>query len=454
MSIDNNNIDQMFSDAAHSQKAPQYDSAYWAEMNAMLNAKDAKKRGFILWAFGGSALFAALFLSLFILNMDFNKPQERYAKTALSSDLTTDQTSTGTDVEQTTETDKENLEQTVYAADEVTANNKTDIHHTSTTVGSPVEKQNEVRVTENNTKTSNSTVTRTATKSSSRDATKTNISVNKNSNVPNKSEHGLVSQNENSNLNKEVRNSEELTDFTTDSKSNKSTAETNDIVSLPYDQTNSIEQNDPGSVFNSRLKYKPKARLSIYAKVSGGLMENYKTSRPYESGLVDLSLNFEMNFNGVVLRSGVGAQHTSKADLILSQRAKVYGFGVTRHQNDLSYQSLFDLYIPLELGYRVNGTSFGIGVQGNYLLTTGMDLNLYENHNLVGTEKYFGSTNGLNKFSTQGYVWMEHQFTSLFSLGAKVGTNISGRIKDDSYFNQSSTTNPIYGQLTLRFNIR
>jgi hypothetical protein len=225
------------------------------------------------------------------------------------------------------------------------------------------------------------------------------------------------------------------------------------VQALPYEAVSSIHQKDPRELFESSIQYKPRPSLIIYGKVSGGLMENYKTSKPYGSGLVDISLNLEMNFDGLLLRTGIGAQHTSNADLIVSQRAKVYGFGVTNHQNDLSYQSLFDLYIPLELGYKINATSFGIGAQVNYLLSTGMDLNLYENQNLVNTQKYYGSTDGLNTFSTQGYVWMEHQFNSRFSIGLKIGTNISGRIKDDAYFNQSSTTNPIYGQVSLRFNI-
>src|SRR5690554_225537 len=87
MSLEDKNIDQMFSDAAHSQKAPQYDPAYWAEMNAMLNARDAKKRGFLFWAFGGTIVFAGLFLSLFIFNMDLSKTQERYTQVALSTDM-------------------------------------------------------------------------------------------------------------------------------------------------------------------------------------------------------------------------------------------------------------------------------------------------------------------------------------------------------------------------------
>src|SRR5690554_4582677 len=43
MSLEDKNIDQMFSDAAHSQKAPQYDPAYWAEMNAMLKLEMPRK---------------------------------------------------------------------------------------------------------------------------------------------------------------------------------------------------------------------------------------------------------------------------------------------------------------------------------------------------------------------------------------------------------------------------
>jgi hypothetical protein len=78
MSEENKNIDQLFSDAAHSESAPQYDSAYWAEMNAMLNTRAAKKRVFLFWALGGSAAFAVLLLSLFTLNMDGSSEKERY----------------------------------------------------------------------------------------------------------------------------------------------------------------------------------------------------------------------------------------------------------------------------------------------------------------------------------------------------------------------------------------
>ncbi|HZH86209.1 MAG TPA: hypothetical protein VFD77_02760 [Brumimicrobium sp.] len=437
MSTDKNNIDQLFSDAAHSQKAPQYNAAYWAEMNALLNAKDAKKRAFILWAFAGSALFAVLFLSLFIVNMDFNQAEKRYTQTALHNTVITEHSDVT--IKESTNDQKTSTQNEVYNS----KINQTDNSslNTQSTITS-LESNNEKSVVQN----SNDLQTKTA---SGEKYSKDKLSLTYAHTMGNGTDK--IYESKSAKLNNDRVNSNH--DLVEENTLNDEYFDNEEVQTLPFDKTNSIHQNDPGDLFNSALKYKSNRSLTVYSKLSGGLMENYKTSRPYESGLLDLSLNLEMNFDGVLLRTGIGTQLTSNADLIVSQRAKVYGFGVTNHQNDLSYQNLFDIYIPIELGYKINATSFGIGAQANYLLTTGMVLNNYENHKLVNRETYNGSTEGLHTFSTQGYVWMEHQFTSRFSLGLKVGTNISGRIKDSDYFNQSSTTNPIYGQLSLRFNI-
>ncbi|HEU0227716.1 MAG TPA: hypothetical protein VFQ86_08260, partial [Arachidicoccus soli] len=57
------------------------------------------------------------------------------------------------------------------------------------------------------------------------------------------------------------------------------------------------------------------------------------------------------------------------------------------------------------------------------------------------------------KFTTLGYVWMEYHFSPVFSLGAKLGTNLTSRIKKGEYFNNSVLTNSLFGQLTLRFDL-
>src|SRR5690554_12569 len=80
MSKEDKNIDQLFSDAAHAEQAPQYDAAYWSEMNAVLNARDARKKAFIFWTLGGSIVFAILVLSLFGINPTEKNSKHRYAQ--------------------------------------------------------------------------------------------------------------------------------------------------------------------------------------------------------------------------------------------------------------------------------------------------------------------------------------------------------------------------------------
>lgn len=414
MSTDKNNIDQMFSDAAQSEKAPQYNSKYWAEMNSILNARDNKKKGFVFWAFGGSAIFAVLIISLFTLNMDNSFTEKRYAKE----------------------------ETTLYIEEVNLSGDQSSTSHISETHLNKNKASEQNRL--NNEENRNSILPENESLLVHQNSDKENtISTNRNSFNKEDSENGINSSNKNS---REIA----IENFEPQAIS---IGKLEQKMFLPYTATYYIAQSKSGNIIGSTYNIKAPPTFRLYAKFSGGLMENYKTSRPYESGLIDLSLNVEMNMNNVLLRSGIGTQLTSNADLIVSQRKQINDIIVINLQKDLSYQNLIDIYIPLELGYRLNNTSFGAGAQVNFLLTTSMDLNNYENKVLVNTEKKYGNRNGLNSFSTQGYIWIEQRFSPMISLGLKTGTNISGRIKDGEYFNESATTNPIYGQVSLKVNL-
>lgn len=452
MSEEKNNIDQLFRDAAQSEQAPQYDAAYWADMNAMLNKREAKKRAFLLWAFGGSAAFAVLLLSLFTLNMDNSLAEKRYVKEEMNLQIEEAELINN---EKSTIQENESKTVSTNVKEQITLN-KVQIDNSSTSQNTSIStKQSDNQLRKQNNKIANqeNRETNSIDKEKSSNINQKEVKANDNASYIFKDNKSNTSDNR-SEKNLSDENQENFLNEIEKNEVNTISEETKEIeTTLPYTSANQIAQKDAGSIIRSTIEVKAKPQFMLYTKLSGGLMENYKTSRPYESGLVDLSLNVEVNLNNVLLRSGIGAQWTSNADLIVSQRAKVYGFDVVNHQNDLSYQSLFDIYIPLEIGYQFNNTSFGVGAQANYLLTTSMDLNHYENNFLVDTEKYYGNSSGLNSFSTQGYVWLEHKFTPIISCGLKAGTNISGRIKDGAFFNQSATTNPIYGQLSLRFNL-
>lgn len=457
MSEEKDNIDQVFNDAAHSQKAPQYHSSYWTEMNALLNARDAKRRALILWISGGTVVSLLLMATLFVINTDTLDTRVQYAQTNL--DLETNK------IISITEGSENNYRESTKSSVKNTAHTDVAVNQVQEHTSRALNQRDRVNTSSNQSGlTTRSSIAATPSKE---ERVFSNEEVSMDNELPivvEVSVNNEVSTDRVSNtINLENADEEIFIDIESPVNNEASTHRvSNDInlektaeenISLPLREISLLTQNALGDLLDPKVKHTSKTQLSLYAKLGGGLMENYKTRNPYQSGLLDLSLNLEARFNSILFRTGIGTQYTTHADLIVSQRAKVYGFGVENRQNDLSYQDLLDIYIPIEFGYQLNSTSFGIGAQANYLLTTRMNLNTYQDQVLTNTEKYYGNKNGLRPFSTQGYVWIEQKIFTNFSVGLKIGTNISGRIKDGKYFNQSATINPIYGQLTFRLNI-
>ena len=422
MNLNDKNIDQIFRDAAQNSSAPRYDHSYWNEMNSILNDQNKRKRGVILWSVAGAFVAVLLVSTLFVLNNTSSKSQ-------LASNASP-------------------------SKDETLAKNTLKDKSLSENISLSNNKEQNVEVKEVNLAT-NETIQQNATNSAD-GLQKTHFGYKAKSEKPEKNHTPQTEIN----VSKKAGEASIQTKHTNDQEfSMKNTiAETDDRK----DKTlNNVElstriismQHLEAERELIPFKLPKQSPFNYYAKISAGLMENYETSRPFESGVFDLSLNLEYQKEQVLIRSGIGFQATSNADLVVSERAKVYGFGITTHQNNLSYQSLYDLYIPIELGYTLNNTSFGFGAQVNYLLGTTMNYESLENKVIVDEYKIKGFSEGLNTLTAQGYVWLEQKLTDRFAAGVKVGTNLNSRIKEGKYFNESATTNPLYGQLTLRYNI-
>jgi len=422
MNLNDKNIDQVFRDAAQNSDAPRYDHSYWKEVNSILNNEDKRKRGFILWSVAGSIIAALLVSSLFIVN-----DKEADLLVADNIDSSINQSKTYSKKE--------------ASGKEFTSNqdfNKQVVSNENDKVKRLKEQPSSININNNDNKVERFANTK-----------KLNSTV---SLLPNNEDELLES--DVNNIRTFENNSVENINSLKNSSSIKNNADLNENIAtetlLP--RVVKLEQSEvSGELVPFQLPMNNS--INYYAKLSTGLMENYETSRPFQSGVFDLSLNIEYEKEQVLFRTGLGIQATSNADLVVSERAKVYGFGLTTHQNNLSYQSLYDIYIPVELGYSLNNTSFGFGMQMNYMLTTTMNYQSLENNIIVDEAKLKGFQEGLNALTAQGYIWLEQKLNDRFSAGVKVGTNLSSRIKEGRYFNESATTNPLYGQITLRYNL-
>tara|TARA_R100000951_G_C2635661_1_gene179205 strand:+ start:388 stop:1674 length:1287 start_codon:yes stop_codon:yes gene_type:complete len=426
MNLNDKNIDQLFRDAAQNSDAPRYDHSYWNEVNSMLNKEDKRKRGFLLWSIGGSVIVALLVSTLFIVNNNQNSDVQLAGDSnSNTKSFNSEHSNSNSEHNQAVQAGKSQI-----AIDKINTTNK--------------------NITEGNTTS----------------LAETNARIDSGNNAPSisRANNGLIDKDPIKTESTKQLPLDDRVEHKKDIKDNQaSTSNKNEnTTEAGLDKNYIIESLSPKVVYLSNpevskellpFKLQNDKILNVYAKLSAGLMENYETSRPFQSGLFDLSLNLEFQKDQVLLRTGLGLQATSGADLVVSQRAKVFGFGLTTYQNNLSYQSLYDLYIPIEIGYSLNNTSFGFGSQINYLLNTTMNYESLENNNVVEKDKLKGFKEGLNSFTAQGYVWLEQKISNRFVAGVKIGTSLNSRINEGRYFNESATTNPLYGQLTLRYNL-
>jgi hypothetical protein len=420
MNLNDKNIEQVFRDAAQNSDAPRYDHSYWSEVNSILDSDDKRKRGLIYWSVAGSLVVAFLISSLFIVNN--NESNLSLADNSNISSEPIDESQKALE----RKTFSENSTST-----EVKNKNITNIQSNSNQTNSKDSK-------------SKSNIGENKYVSSIKKSSKLKNAVNFKENIP---------------LTADIQNSDKVKSDSFEKQNEQSKVKSLNYPDSP--ENREVEMLLPKIVELEQIQVNNKLlpiratkgkSLNLYAKISAGLMENYETSRPFQSSVFDLSLNIEYKKEHVLFRTGLGLQTTSNADLVVSERAKVYGFGITTHQNNLSYQSLYDIYIPAEIGYNLNNTSFGFGGQLNYMFGTSMNYEKLKNNIVISKAKIKGFNEGLNTFTAQGYIWMEQKLTSRFVAGIKVGTNLNSRIKEGRYFNESSTTNPLYGQITLRYN--
>lgn len=428
MKLDDKHIDQLFNDAAQKEKAPAYSSSYWEEMSGIIQARTARKKRLLAWIFIGTGACLLFITSLVLLNQQTTSV--RYAQNSI---------------------DSTSLKVSKVAPNKSNSMNSALVKSTSINEAANGMSRNVDR-------------TKEAMNPSKENSSSSTLHTNEITQV-NKTTHGRTSVpvKENSTLNtatmanKNNPNNASSQTNVPSAASNPNTASVKnrqDVFRLTLLTPRIVEHistTNNGDMVLKKLNYSSGVRYRLYANLGGGLMENYKTKSPFQSGSFDLKLGFETEIHNLLIRTGIGSQVTTNADLIVSKRTKVETFKVVEYQSDLSYQRMIDLYVPVELGYNLKKVSFGVGVQENYLLTSKMEASYYTDHVLTGTKNLYGNTDGLHRFSTQGYVWAEYRISPLFSVGAKVGTSLTTRIKEGKYFNHSASTNPLYGQLTLRF---
>lgn len=431
MNLNDKNIDQLFRKGADNMEAPEYNDAYWDEMSQIIDADAKSRKKLIAWVFSGVLGVAVIVFLLFLNIVQLNEEATFVSSnTEITEQLDEKITTSKNDASNSEFHDgmSEKNTQKLVAKDDI--NDKTP--------RSNFEKSE--------TATNKESLSRDKTNKEDRN---TSVKVDKRSSDQ---LDATIGQNQH-------KSSTTPSDFKTD---NKTIANLNDPLTAEYStssvntlpikliamETNLEVDQNLISIKNLMNRW----RVSYHAEAAFGVSESYQsnTSSPWRYNAAGI---IRLKYNQLVIHTGFGVQVESPANLQITERAKVYGFGLNNYENILNYKSFTQLYIPLEIGYKSNNSTFGIGGQFHTIVGTRMSLTSKVNQEITAQKDFNNQTAGLNRYSGNFYLWIDQQLTDKISAGVRVGSAIGTRIADSHYFNTLTNEQPIFGQLTLKYQL-
>ena len=194
------------------------------------------------------------------------------------------------------------------------------------------------------------------------------------------------------------------------------------------------------------------APFSTSIDVGNGVSQAYDAmkSRPT---IFNAGLKVNYTINRFSVSSGFGISVEQNPGITVTDRAQVFGFGVTDFEHSLNYKTLVDIAIPLQVAYQSGKNKFGVGAQLRYLGTTSMRFESKENGETIMANNLSGITTGLNPLNADIYGFYERSLTKNVDLGIRVNQQLTGRIIGDKYFNTLNRHKVLSGQVYLKYTL-
>lgn len=427
MNLNDNNIDQLFRKEAENMDVPEYSDTYWAEMNQLIDADAKNRKKLFVWAFSGT-IGAALVVLLLFLNI--SQVDENISEIALEQKKHEDQHEKAIALD--------NTQQQIQHSD-VSENN---IQINS------FKKKNTQPIIDNEKETGNL----------SNDLAKNKIA-DKHShplskigvNIPAVTIEKTEQYSQQNNTSKFKAGSAD-TPISNTEKQHAVKAILNKINKLPIKLVALKTSSEPDQSLTSIKNRMNHWRVTYHAEAALGVSESYQsnTESPWRYSLAGV---IRFKYNQLVLNTGLGILVERPANLQITERVKVYGFGLENYENILNYKSFTQIYIPFEIGYKSNNSTYGIGGQIHTTVGTRMSLTSKINQVITSQDEFKNQLAGLNRYSGNFYLWIDQELTDKISAGVRVGSAIGSRISDSHYFNTVTNEQPIFGQLTLKYQL-
>lgn len=195
---------------------------------------------------------------------------------------------------------------------------------------------------------------------------------------------------------------------------------------------------------------RPKAAL--YAELNAGMSQSMITPSDYTSNSIGGGLGVETYLGNFNLTTGLNFAVSNHKDLKFTTEGKIFGFGSTLRTHHYSYEQVYNLDLPITIGYNFGNHNVNLGVRTSVLLGAKVNHTVFDNNEMVRSEKIYGLAGGLERFAvrpTVGYAYRMKNWT----VGANVGVQLMQAVNED-YIKGFNNSFPIDGQIYLRRTIK
>jgi|GEM_PF-5942333 len=230
-----------------------------------------------------------------------------------------------------------------------------------------------------------------------------------------------------------------------------SDATLNELPLLPNNLMNGLKSADLGTLIATK-QLPVTGPLNVNIELGAGVSQAYNDSKTKPS-IFQAMLKVDYKVKRFTLSSGLGLSVEQNPGITVSQRAQVFGFGVTDFEHSLNYKTLVDFIVPVQVAYQFGKNTFGIGAQARYLATSSMRFESKENGQTTMADNLNGITTGLNPFNIDTYGFYERSVSQKLSLGVRVNKQLTSRISNEEFFNNLERSKVINGQVYLKYTL-
>lgn len=197
------------------------------------------------------------------------------------------------------------------------------------------------------------------------------------------------------------------------------------------------------------FNHKARANYLIFSSQLGLSSSWIKGTRAKPAFVVDLGLAYQRQFKSLNAELGLNFSVLLPQEMSFEKNSKVYGVKINRYQQQLTYQAIYALDLPLQISKSFNRNSLSLSVAPQYFFGGTVTVSQIKNDDQANNDLYIGTKHGLNNLGMKGAIAYQYKLSNSYEFGIKITAQLINPLKEEM-LGISKNNFPVMGQFTLR----